>query len=30
MSDCKNLEGNFTVESDSCKYTDDAIISDYR
>ena len=30
MSSCKNLSGNFKVESDSCKYTDDAIISDYR
>lgn len=29
MSSYKNLEGAFTVESDSCKYTDDAIISDY-
>ena len=29
MSSCKNIEGNFTVESDSCKYTDEAIISDY-
>jgi len=29
MSGCKNLEGQFTVESDSCKYTDDAIISDF-
>jgi len=29
MSSCKNLDGQFTVESDSCKYTDDAIIADY-
>ncbi|KAL7506026.1 hypothetical protein ACHAXN_003390 [Cyclotella atomus] len=29
MSSCKNLEGSFTVESDSCKYTDDAILADY-
>lgn len=30
MSSYKNLDGNFTVESDSCKYTDDAIIADFR
>ena len=30
MSTCKHLDGKFTVESESCKYTDDAIISDYR
>lgn len=29
MSSYKNLDGQFTVESDSCKYTDDAIIADY-
>jgi len=29
MSSCKNLDGKFTVESASCKYTDDAIIADY-
>jgi hypothetical protein len=26
---CKNLEGSFTVQSDSCRYTDDAILADY-
>mmetsp|Transcript_8744 Transcript_8744/g.12714 ORF Transcript_8744/g.12714 Transcript_8744/m.12714 type:complete len:533 (-) Transcript_8744:122-1720(-) len=30
MSSCLNLDGGFTVESDKCKYTDDAIISDYK
>merc|ERR1719410_3355766 len=29
MSSYKNLDGSFTVESDSCKYTDDAIVADY-
>eukprot|EP00977_Amphora_coffeiformis_P001735 scaffold337_cov172-Amphora_coffeaeformis.AAC.9 len=29
MSSYLNLDGNFTVESDKCKYTDDAILSDY-
>jgi hypothetical protein len=30
MSSCNSLNGTFTVESDNCKYTDDAILSDYR
>ena len=29
MSSCNNLDGNFTVESDACQYTDESIISDY-
>lgn len=29
MSSCMNLEGDFTVQSDKCKYTDEAIVSDY-
>lgn len=29
MTSCQNLDGNFTVESDSCRYTDESIISDY-
>jgi hypothetical protein len=29
MSSALNLEGSFTVESDKCQYTSDAILSDY-
>ena len=29
MSSYMNFEGNLTVESDKCAYTEDAIISDY-
>jgi len=29
MSSCNNLDGDFTVQSDKCKYTEDAIVSDY-
>ena len=29
MSSYLNLDGTFTVESDKCKYTEDAILSDY-
>ena len=29
MSSCMNLEGDFVVESNYCKYSDEAIISDY-
>lgn len=30
MSNCLNLEGDFKVESDDCKYTDDHILSSYQ
>jgi len=29
MSSYLNYEGEVTVESDKCKYTEDAIVSDY-
>lgn len=29
MSSYQNLEGKFSVESDKCKYTNDAIVSNY-
>ena len=29
MSNCKYLDEHFTVESDSCNYTEDAILADY-
>lgn len=29
MSSFQNLDGDFTVQSDKCRYEADAIISDY-